>query len=298
MTTVLIKNVFIVLSAILLFTGTTNAWWGSGHKVLTGAAVKSLPSEIPSFFRRSFATIADNSLTPDLIKNRAVARLKSSENPEHYFDRELFADTLSSFRHEYIKQCYEQSIAPEKVGFLPYAISEYTELLAISFAEYRQWPRRKNIRAKCLLYAGILAHYSQDLCQPLHTTIHFDGRAGDDGITSHTGIHEKVDALIEYAAFTYDSLQIKNCSLLVKEPDSLFNVLVREIETNSALVDTIYANEKLLLAANNKELPVSVRDFGHERGKRSVQLTADLIYTAWKFSENIEMDSWLNQLRK
>jgi hypothetical protein len=80
---------------------------------------------------------------------------------------------------------------------LPYAIAEWTERLSIAFAEHRKYPANPYIQNKCLVYAGFLAHYAQDLCMPLHTTIHHDGRANPDGSTPKTGIHPRVDSLVE-----------------------------------------------------------------------------------------------------
>src|SRR5437764_832460 len=44
---------------------------------------------------------------------------------------------------------------------------------------------------------GILAHYAGDICMPLHTTVDYDGRVTADGRSPHSGIHAKVDSLIE-----------------------------------------------------------------------------------------------------
>src|SRR5581483_6890740 len=95
-----------------------------------------------------------------------------AEGPEHYLDSELLKDRpLPPTRYRFIALCAELNLDPSKVGLVPYAIAEGTERLAIAFAEHRKWPQNPYIQQKALVYAGRLAHYSCDLCMPLHTTI-------------------------------------------------------------------------------------------------------------------------------
>jgi hypothetical protein len=49
------------------------------------------------------------------------------------------------------------------------------------------------MKAKILYIAGVLAHYTEDAAQPLHTTVDFDGRLKPDGTSPRSGIHRKVD---------------------------------------------------------------------------------------------------------
>ena len=66
--------------------------------------------------------------------------------------------------------------------------------LAVAFAEYRKWPDNPMIQHKCFLYAGFLAHYAQDMCQPLHLTINFDGLGNPTG---HVYIRVSMRRLIQ-----------------------------------------------------------------------------------------------------
>jgi hypothetical protein len=169
---------------------------------------------MPEFFRRGVEMIARSSPQPDLFtKPIAPRELHDAEASEHYFDIEMLhrASTqpgqsshvppgpgapVPATRYEFIDWCSRNNVKPPRIGLLPYAIVEWTQRLTLALAEYRAFPNDPNVQARCLLYAGILSHYSADLCQPLHTTIHYDGRAKADGSSPHTGIHIKVDALI------------------------------------------------------------------------------------------------------
>ena len=80
---------------------------------------------------------------------------------------------------------------PNKVGMLPYAIMEYYEKLTVGFYDYRKTPTNSAIPMKCLVYGGMLAHYTGDAAMPLHTTRDFDGRTRPDGTVKQKGIHAK-----------------------------------------------------------------------------------------------------------
>src|SRR5438874_6115482 len=48
------------------------AWWPAGHAILSKAAVKALPAEVPAFFREGGAMIGHCAWDPDVEKNRAT----------------------------------------------------------------------------------------------------------------------------------------------------------------------------------------------------------------------------------
>src|SRR5262245_49838756 len=187
-----------LLAAMLVSVHPAWAWWPVGHGIIARAAVQALPAEVPAFFRAGADQVAHTSFDPDVAKNRAAPMLSDEESPEHYIDSELLAGKpLPEKRYAFIALCTQAKLEPDRVGLVPYSTAEWTERLAVAFAEHRRWPDNPFIRSKCLVYAGFLAHYAGDLTQPLHTTIHFDGRARPDGSSPRSGIHNKVDALIE-----------------------------------------------------------------------------------------------------
>src|SRR5207248_7223672 len=126
---------------------------------------------------------------------------------EHYIDYEMLdGRALPPTRYEFIKMCAEAKLDPKAVGTVPYAVAEGTERLEVAFAEYRRWPDDPDIRSKCLVYAGLMSHYAEDLCMPLHATVHHDGRALTNFVSPRTGIHNKIDALPEKLGMTPDEL--------------------------------------------------------------------------------------------
>jgi len=268
------------------------AWHGKGHHRATRLAVSALPKEMPRFFLDGADTAAHCALDPDLFtKPIGPKDLHAAESPEHYFDMErLEGAPVPPGRYDLLSLCGKKGISPSKVGLVPYAITEWTRRLTVAFAEHRKWPDNPHVRAKCLVYAGICAHYAQDLCQPLHTTIHYDGRVGKDGVSPRSGIHMKVDALL--GKVPADA----KVRLGAKGPrpfTDLFPAVVAELKASHALVDRVYALEKSLPAyADPLPAKGAVAEFTLERLRASVSFTARLYATGWQDSAGIKFPKW------
>ena len=267
------------------------AWWGGGHDILTQAAVKALPEEMPEFFRSAEKMVAHCVYDPDISKERSTPHARQAEYGEHYVDIELFGEhPIPEGREAHIKLCAELELAPRTVGTLPYALAEWTERLAVAFAEHRKWPDNPMIQYKCFLYAGFLSHYAQDMCQPLHLTIHFDGIVQEDGSKLHRGIHEKVDSAVEILKLDPTALAKAQ---QVEAVGDLMPAIIKQIKAGHGLVDNVYA-----LAADYQDLknpsPALV-DFTNDRAREAVRWTASLYLTAWKLSEDIKLPGWLDR---
>lgn len=269
------------------------AWWGGGHDILTQASIKALPDELPDFFisASGAAMIAHCAYDPDVSKNREMEHARAAEYGEHYFDLELIKDNpVPTNRDAFIKLCAELNQDPRKVGYLPYAVAEWTERLAIAFAEYRKWPDNPIIQYKCYVYAGFLGHYAQDMCQPLHLTVHFDGLVQEDGTRLHGGIHEKVDSSVEMLKLDPNKLAENQQVMTVGE---LFPAIVKQLKDGHKLVDNVY--ELVEEYQKLKEPTDELLEFTIDRSRESVRWTASLYLTAWKLSENIKLPGWLER---
>ena len=279
----------LLLAALASLSAPAQAWWGDGHRILTEAAVESLPDQMPGFFSAGLDMIAHCVYDADLAKSRNVPHLRDAEGPEHYLDLELLeGEELPDTRHAFLDLCARLQVSPSKVGLAPYATIEWMERLAVAFAEHRKWPDNPHIRSKCLVYAGHLAHYAQDLCQPLHVTIHFDGMVGADGSSPHSGIHEKVDALVERLELTpHDlsaGLEVSSYSDPMRE---IRHILLR----SHSLVPTVYSLENDLSQGQSPAL----EEFARERAQAAVAVTACLYMTAWETSAQVQMPGWLKR---
>jgi len=288
-------NLTAVLIALGICSAEAAAWHGRGHDLATRAALAALRNDMPAFFVDDTETIAHCSLDPDAFTRPiAPAELHDQEAPEQYFDMELLGGApVPPNRYAFIEFCAAKGLKPNKVGLLPYAVVEWTQRLTVAFAEHRRWPDNMDIRIKCLVYAGLLAHYAEDLTQPLHLTIHWDGRAKDDGNSPRSGIHNKVDALL-------GKLQADPCSVAkgwTAQPlGELLPAVLAEIARGRALIDGVYELEAQLpgmeepLDANGK-----VADFARGRLDAAGKFLASLYLTAWLDSQKITLPPWYRQ---
>ncbi|HEX8238036.1 MAG TPA: hypothetical protein VF600_19000 [Abditibacteriaceae bacterium] len=286
----------VLCSAVLLCVSTkqAEAWWPQGHSILSAAAVRSLPKEVPAFFRGGAGMIAHATQDPDVSKNRDAPMVSDRESPEHYIDLELLQGrALPPTRHEFLKLCAEMNLEPKDVGYLPYSIAEWTERLSIAFAEYRKYPANPYIRNKCLVYAGFLAHYAQDMCMPLHVTVHHDGRANPDGSSPKTGIHASVDSLIEKLNMQPARLAANQRIVAVS---ALLPAVVQELEQSRTRIDLTYQLESQFPPESGawKATP-EVKAFAEERARESTRFTASLFLTAWRNSARIKLPQWLRR---
>ena len=283
------RAVCLGLMALSLGSMPAQAWWGNGHGILTQAAVLAQPQEVPTFFRNGAAQVAHMSFDPGIAKNRAAPQLYDGEFPEHFFDLELLEGApVPDKRHDFIALCDSLGVAPDKVGYLPYAITEYTQRLMIAFAEHRKWPDQQMIQAKILVYAGILAHYAEDIAQPLHVTIYYDGRVDEAGERQNAGIHETVDSVIE--RLEMQPTQLARSVTVVPFEGDLFDAVVAQVYESNGRVDRVYE-----LADSLDPVSEQGRDFARERANRAVAFTASLYLSAWQQSESVRLPGWLER---
>ncbi len=281
--------------AVLLFsTQTASGWHDEGHYYAAVAAVKSMPEDVPAFFREGAASIGHGALDPDVFKNRGLAQLNHCESPEHYLDVEMLEGRdLPPLRYDYLKMCHEMGVDPSKAGMLPYSIAEWTQRLTVAFAEHRSNPDNPHVRAKCLVYAGILSHYAADLHMPLHTSIHWDGRAVEGKDYVRTGIHNKIDALP--TKVTYNELFAEPLPTALVSPD-VFGLTLDELAKSHKMVERVYELEPQLPQWSDlSPLEGEVRAFTLERERAAAAFTADLFLSAWRNSADIRTPGWLDR---
>jgi hypothetical protein len=302
------------------------AWFTVGHAKVARAAVRALPPEVPRFFRDGAFGVGEAAVDPDLFKDRNLVALRAAEDPQHYLDWELIAGMpLPADRWLFTAQVLERKVDPEDVGILPYSLLEAVQRLTTTFAEHRRYPEDVYIQQKALVYAGWLAHYAGDLEQPLHTTIHHDGRALPDGSTPKTGIHQLVDGLFERVPF--DEAAVIHHLPIYVYPDA-WDAIQCELAASHALIDRVFELEPELrkafppppptptpvpgtngtasppvspkpaptaAATPPAAIPSPVRTFTEERFRATASFLASLYRTAWEQSAAIQLPSWLER---
>jgi hypothetical protein len=247
---------------------------------------------VPRFFREGAPSVGEASIDPDVWKTDATPTLDDGESPEHFLDIErLRGLELPRRRSDYLRLLGRKRIDAARTGFLPYAVVEGSERLAGCFAQHRRWPEDRFIHAKCLLWAGWLAHYVGDLAQPLHTTIHYDGRAKRKGGSPHTGLHSRVDGLLGRSTLDPGTANAGLHPTPVADPWSAYRAQFRE---SHALVDSVYELDRHLRRPDGWRHPAATA-FATERYRAGVGLLSGLFVWAWERSAEIELPGWLER---
>lgn len=279
-------------AVLCLAVGPAFGWHGPGHERATRAAVEATSDRLPPFFTEGVETVVHCAVDPDLF-TRPIGppELHATEAPEHYFDIErLDGAPVPPTRQDLLALLAEKDLKVVEVGTVPYAIVEWTQRLSVALAEHRRWPDDPSIRRKCLVYAGILSHYAADLCQPLHTTIHYDGRVGPDGRSPHTGIHKRVDALPGKLPLG-EPVDLRPDR--IEPPADLHAAVVECLRASHALVDRVYALDEAI-PAYEEPLPADSEAAGlaRERLAASSRFVARMFLAAWEQSADITLPDW------
>jgi hypothetical protein len=287
------RSCIVALSAAVALgrVGTAVAWHSDGHEETTLLAFELVEGRMPAFFGEKRDLAAHCSHDPDVFRLYKGTPLRDQEAPEHFIDLEMLGgDALPPKRSEFLALCAARGLNPAEVGYVPYAVSEWTQRLAVALKEHRRWPENPHIRTKCLVYAGILAHYAGDLCMPLHVTVHYDGKAGPAGKSPKSGIHNKVDALLgKLDAPPAEILQGLQAAVF----EDVMQGVVREMDASRRLVDAVYALEpKIPAAADPLPNDPALEAFVRERVRAVVAFVASLYLTAWEHSEAVYLPDW------
>ncbi|MGB7580995.1 MAG: hypothetical protein WBL85_00920, partial [Sedimentisphaerales bacterium] len=290
------RKIITVAVFVLLFMTASQclAWLAEGHACATKHAIELARGNLPDFFVKGASAAVHCSGDPDVFKIPLESRqLNESESPEHFIDLEMLkGEELPNTRRQFTQLCISNKTTADKVGTVPYAVIEWTQRLTIAFAEHRKWPQNEIIQAKCLIYAGNLAHYAQDLCMPLHTTIHYDGKITYPNLPSpKTGIHLKVDALIGKVP-DCNSKPDNNQNQIMPFTD-LWAGIINQLKDSHSRISKVYELEADLPKFDEPiECGSSVAEFASQEYEQTSRFTAQLFLTAWNDSKNVKLPSW------
>jgi len=274
-----------VFSTLIALAPSARAWDYEGHRLINQLALAALPPDFPAFVRdpATAERIAWLSSEPDRWRSAVDLPARHNNSPDHFIDLEepgfagLPLATVSAFRYEFAVQYARGRAAhpekwapidPEKnsdrtrewCGFLPWTIAEYFGKLQADFArlkvyeEFGQAADAAQTRASSAELMGVMGHFVGDGAQPLHTTIHFNGWAGDNpkGYTVARTFHAWIDGGFLLAAGTkLGDLQprVKPASAipLAGAPGGrspFFGAVMDYLQAQNALVEPLYQLEK------------------------------------------------------
>ncbi len=217
----------LLVAAFSLATFLTFAWDYEGHRWVNQLALRSLPTNFPSFIRTPEAAerIAFLAGEPDRWRNSPDLPLKHFSSPDHFLDLEYLADhgikveDLTHFRYEFVVQlargrdknpgkveavnaAKNDDKTGELIGFLPWTITEHYAKLKSCFSTLKAFEEAGtpeeifNAQQNVIYVMGVMGHYVGDAAQPLHSTKHFNGWVGEnpEGYSTRKTFHSWIDS--------------------------------------------------------------------------------------------------------
>ena len=284
----LVASAFIVLSCILSLPQTAGAWGNEGHRFINRLALSNLPSDVPAFLRSDTALNEIEYLgpEPDRWRSPAEPELSAAQAPEHFIDLEP-ADALGPLprrRLDFEASVFAAGQRPEKIGLQPWEAIEVWERLKAALREYRRLSAEHRdtgpVEQAAIFYAGWLGHYVGDACQPLHTTIQYNGWTGPNpnGYTTAHTIHWQFEGPFVGANIQAPEIQAKMTPTHTLEGD-IFADYVAYLRHSATYVERVYQLEKVggFVGQGTAES----REFTAERLAAGASMLRDMIYTAW-----------------
>lgn len=256
-----------VCLALLLFAGTASAWWDLGHNVLTRQAIHHLPPDLQPFFVRQEDTIAAYS---------------AIEPPgKHYIDVDFYPEFFSGQfpdKLDVLIQRHGASVVDGK-GTAPWTIIKYMEQLTVLMAD----ARTERDWLDLLPVAGALAHYIEDLHNPMHLTLNYDGQ-----LTGNKGLHARYEGhMVIRHIDEIETYPEPACCLW--QPNFIHTLLER--------IDNGYWHLEVILAADNEAVtadPQYGERYYHILWKRTGALTRQQMADATRCVAQAWYTAWIN----
>jgi hypothetical protein len=313
------------------------AWDYAGHRIVNQTALASLPADFPAFVREPAAAerIAFLAGEPDRWRNVTDLPIKHANGLDHYIDLEelphagLDPATVPSLRMEFalafaagraahadkfpaVDPTKNADHTREWPGFAPWAVAEYYGKLKSGFSYLKVYEELgtaeeiANARANLVYVMGVMGHIVGDLAQPLHTTVHHHGWAGENphGYTQVTKIHSWIDGgLIARTGITVEDVRpgVQAAGVQPTMPgddgrDPIFAAVMDYLVAQNARVEPLYQLEKAGKIGPESADLAEGRAFVCEQLRVGGEMLGTLWRTAW---ENTVPDVYLrDQLLK
>lgn len=289
------------------------AWGASGHRVIGVVAMQSLPDTLPGFLRTPGAVsdVGEYSREPDRWKGagqphdreRDTAHFVDMDDEGRVMDgRGMKLADMPRLKSEYDAALTRAGLDVDKAGYLQYAIIDAWQNLERDFAYWRvlnaaearetdlakrEWYRADRLRREQLILRdiGVLSHYLGDASQPHHTSIHFNGWAGEtnpEGFTTSRRTHGTFEGA--YTSRNLNPVTVR----AAMAPTNIENFDVRGrtvsyLNTTLATVIPFYRMEKQ--GAFNGTDPRGV-EFVNARLAAGAEQLRDFTIAAWNVSGN------------
>ena len=290
-------NVFRLALPVFLFTVVSAPAWGpKGHRMTAHVAVRSLPDDMPTFFRNAEVELGFLCPEPDRwrVEKREPA-LKGLADRDHILKLEWLTGPLPKHRYEFLLS-YVGKPKPDgglygygDLGFAPYAMAEHSEMLTVNFMLWRRAREgtenerriKRQIEQNIIHIAGLLSHFITDNANPLHTTIHGNGwnpkTANPKGYVGKR-IHGRFESI-----YVKQSIEEPDFESLVGRAQVVgpwLDAAMNHIRAAHRHVETVYALDQAHPFGEGEETEEAKR-FTCERLAHASQSLRDFWYSAW-----------------
>jgi hypothetical protein len=203
------RTLFVIVACLLcLPAAAVYAWCSEGHQAITEGAVSHLPQPLQSYF---------------LLHLQEIKTSAGTEPPgTHYIDIDWYPEFPDDFPRDInvLIARYGASTV-ESNGTAPWTVRTYTGQLSVQMITATTAGDWQNL----LQTAGALAHYVEDLHNPLHLTVNYNGQN-----TGNTGIHSRYEC--EMVSRKMSLLTIEptpsHCVYLVSPLDTIFDGIIND----------------------------------------------------------------------
>ena len=266
-----------LLCAILVAAPLPALAWGSlGHRIVNGAAIRTLPDSVPPFLRSTAAHDEIALLGPEADRVKGAGKpLDDDDDPGHYLDAQDDLTVLGVVKLSALpidRRAYDSALRAAPMpsdqygqGYLPYSIADGWLRIVKDLAYWRVdvagstraataderafFAYDRTVReAVTLRDVGYWGHFVADASQPLHVSVHFNGWNGSDrSITkpypnpnnysdSHT-IHARFETALVHAVATEDLVTARVAPVAASNDPILAQVGAYLSATASAVPD-------------------------------------------------------------
>jgi len=266
------KNKILKISIpFLLLLALLSLGWGStGHRIISGNIILSLPDEL------SFLTDWQDSLAAHASDADKRKGSDPDEGPKHYIDIDNYNDFILNGT---ILQNFDSLVAQNGYSFvldqgiLPWAIITAYDSLKNCF-ERKDWH-------KAMLFASDLGHYVADGHMPLHITRNYNGQ-----YSNQNGIHSRYESQM---INSYSS-QINYAGGDVDTIENISNYVFDFIYNNYNYVDSVLAADNFAKSFSGgsysslyyQKMWEYSSSFTIDLFRRASLTLTSIIYKAWK----------------
>jgi hypothetical protein len=320
----LLKRLLCLAACVAALAGQSFGWGAKGHKLSARVAVKSLPDDMPDFFRKAGERLVYLCPEPDRWRTMSTEALYRLNGPDHYLDLEQWgSEPLPPSRYGYILQGLKRGIIKEQKsergdqtylvlpGTAPYAVAEMCGKLITDLRIWRdsagapasgpaaeaagaERAARQALEEAIIYLAGVMGHYVTDLGNPLHCTVHHNGWAA--GYPNPNGfaaagpgqrLHSRFESeYVDRVIFEKDIAERLPAGHRIQEPVKEMEQFLRR---NQGFVEELYSLEEKGSFGSGSE-PPEAQAFTAQRLADAAGMLRDVWHTAWLVSG----EEWLN----